>query len=286
MPPVATEGIHTMNTTNKNLFLRRIRRFILVAFSALLSLQILPVRAAEYTLVVQPILPPSETRKAFEPLAAYLSQATGQQIKLVTALNFLTYWETMKQKKYQLILDAAHFTGYRVTHMGYTVLGKIPGEVSYTLVTGPNTMVLGASDLIGKTIATIAPPSLGAVRLTQLFPNPLRQPVIVEVNNSVDAIRDVLQGKVIAALVPSPLVQQYPNLNTVLTTDPVPHIALSAAPSVPKPVQKAIKNALLNAEKTPAGKAMLKAINFPGFVPTSAQRYAPYGKLLQGTWGY
>ena len=275
-----------MNTINKNLFLRRVRRFILIAFSALLGLQILPARAAEYTFVVQPILPPSETRKAFEPLAAYLSQATGQQIKLVTALNFLTYWETMKQKKYQLILDAAHFTGYRVTHMGYNVLAKIPGEVSYTLVTGPNTMVLGASDLIGKTIATIAPPSLGAVRLAQLFPNPLRQPVIVEVNNSVDAIRDVLQGKVIAALVPSPLVQQYPNLNTVLTTDPVPHIALSAAPSVPKPMQEAIKNALLNADKTPAGKAMLKAINFPGFVPTNAQRYAPYGKLLQGTWGY
>lgn len=185
-----------------------------------------------------------------------------------------------------MILDAAHFTGYRVTRMGYSVLAKIPGEVSYTLVTGSNTMVLGASDLIGKTVATIAPPSLGAVRLVELFPNPLRQPVIVEVNNSVDAIRDVLDGKVVAALVPSPLVQQYSSLNTVLTTDPVPHIALSAAPTVPKPVQETIKNALINADKTPAGKAMLKAINFPGFVPTHAKVYAPYGKLLQGTWGY
>lgn len=87
-----------MNTTNKNPLLPRIGRLMFAAALALFSLHTLPVRAAEYTLVVQPILPPSQTKKAFEPLAQYLSQATGQQIKLVTALNFLTYWETMKQK--------------------------------------------------------------------------------------------------------------------------------------------------------------------------------------------
>ncbi len=242
-------------------------------------------RAETYTFVVQPILPPAQTRAAFQPLADYLSRATGQQIRLVTAVNFLAYWARMKRGDYDLILDAAHFTDWRVKNMDYVVLAKIPDTVSYSLVTGEDTLVLEPTELIGKTVATIGSPSLGAVRLSQLFPNPLRQPVAVEVDNSRQAIDAVLKGRAVAAIVPSPLVGAFP-LNVVTTTDPVPHIAMSASPDVPEPVRKAIRKALVEADRTPAGQAMLKAINFPRFVPADAKVYDGYARLLEGVWGY
>lgn len=243
--------------------------------------------AAELNFVVQPILPEAQTREAFQPLADYLSKATGQKIKLITTPNFLTYWETMKKgDQYHLVLDAAHFTAFRNDRMKYTVLAKIPESVSYTLVTNESSEVLEPQELIGKTVATIASPSLGAVRLAEMYPNPLRQPIIVEVDNSIASIDKVLNAEAAAAIVPTPLVGNYPSLITVVVTEQVPHIAISAAPSVDKKTQNMIRKALVNASKTPEGQAMLKAINFAAFEPASGNTYKGFASLLEGVWGY
>lgn len=247
----------------------------------------LGAQAATYTFVVQPILPPDQTEKAFLPLTQYLSAQTGHDIKLVTAINFLTYWETMRKgDKYDLILDAAHLTDYRLQRMGYKVLAKRADVVSYSLVTGENADILEARELIGKPVATIGAPSLGMLRVEEMFPNPLRQPVIVEVNNSIDSINKVIQGKAVGAMVPTPLVGAYPQLITITTTEQVPHTAISASSRVPADVQKAITKALVEADKTEAGKKMLEAINFPSFEATTPRVYNGYARLLEGTWGY
>lgn len=253
----------------------------------LLFISAVTAQAASYNFVVQPILPPDQTTKAFLPLTEYLSKQTGQEIKLVTAINFLSYWETMKKgTQYDLILDAAHLTDYRLKRMGYKVLAKRADAVSYTLVTGDNADILDAAELIGKSIATIGSPSLGMLRVEQMFPNPLRQPVIVEVNNSIDSIQKVLKGEAIAAMVPTPLVGGFPNLITVTTTQQVPHTAISASPRVPADVQLAISKALIDASKTEEGKKMLQEINFPSFEKTDAKTYNGFAGLLEGTWGY
>lgn len=243
--------------------------------------------AAPLRLVVQPILPAAQTREVYGALASYLTQTTGRQVRLVTAQNFLTYWETMKRgTSYDLILDAAHFTDFRDQRMGYTVLAKIPDTVTYSLVTANDTLLFGPNELIGKKVACLPSPSLGAVRLSQMFPNPLRQPILVEVTNSIQAIKMVLAGKVEAAMVPTPLLNEYRNLNVVTTSPPVPHIALSAAPDVSAATRDAIRKALLDADKTPQGRHMLKVLNFPRFVAANNATYKGFAKLLEGVWGY
>lgn len=260
-------------------------RAIIVGFW--LSIATMTAQAATYTFVVQPILPPAQTKKAFLPLTKYLSKQTGHEIKLVTSINFLSYWETMKKgDKYDIILDAAHLTDYRLKRMGYKVLAKRADVVSYTLVTGEGADILDAEELIGKSIASIGSPSLGMLRVEEMFPNPLRQPAIVEVDNSIDSIKKVLEGKAIGAMVPTPLVGAYPDLISVTTTEQVPHTAISASPRVPADVQNAISNALINADKSPAGQKMLEDINFPSFEKTAPGAYSGYAELLQGTWGY
>lgn len=244
-------------------------------------------QAGEYNFIVQPILPPEQTKQAFLPLTDYLSKQTGHKITLITSINFLSYWETMKKNtKYDLVLDAAHLTDYRVKRMGYNVLAKRADAVSYTLVTSEGADVLDPEELIGKSIASIGSPSLGMLRVEEMFPNPLRQPVIIEVNNSTDMIKKVIDGKAVGAMVPTPLVGLYPELITITTTEQVPHTAISASSRVPADVQGAIRKALLNASKTEEGMKMLEAINFPSFETASNEQYNGYDSLLEGVWGF
>jgi len=243
--------------------------------------------AANYYLSVQPVLPRDQTQKNYKPLAKYLSEKTGHTISIKSYRNFLTYWARMqKAKDMHFILDAAHFTDYRVQRKNFRVLAKLPYTVSFTVVTGEENFVFEMDELISKRIASMAAPGMGAVRLNSMFPNPVRLPFSIEASDSVDAVQMVLDGKVDAAFIPSPLVGNYENLNSVISTEPVPHMAFSASSEVPDEVVLAVKNALLDAIKTPEGKKMLEAMNIEYFEDADAEIYKGYADLLEGTFGY
>ncbi|MDH3451049.1 MAG: phosphate/phosphite/phosphonate ABC transporter substrate-binding protein [Gammaproteobacteria bacterium] len=243
-------------------------------------------QAQTYSLVVQPILTPRQTTQAFTPLTNYLSEATGVNIRLVTALNFVTYWETMKKGDYDLVLDAAHFTDFRIKRLRYRVLVRIPDTVSLALVTAGDLLIFEPAELIGRRLGTLGSPSMPAVRANQLFPNPSRLPVFVDFANASDTVRALLDGEIAGAIIPSPLVQNYPELNTVLTTDPIPHIALSASPQVPVALANRIREALVNIDRTPAGRRTMEALRLAPFVPATSRSYDGYAQLLDGVWGY
>lgn len=243
--------------------------------------------AKDLRFLIQPIQSPEHTKKFYRPLAEYLSHATGMTVKIIAVSNFQAYWEIMKRAKdYDLIMDAAHFTDYRLKHLGFSLLAKVPDVVSYTVVTDEKNFVLEPRELIGKTIATMSSPSLGGIRLAELFPNPMRQPIIIETSNSEEAIKKVHAGTAVAAIVPTPLLNNLSGLNTVFITEQVPHVAVSASPSVNEPMRDAIKKALLNANKTSEGKEMLNAIQFAGFENANEKLYDGYAHLLESVWGY
>jgi hypothetical protein len=243
--------------------------------------------AEKYFISVQPILPADQIEMNYQPLADYLSQATGHQFEIKAYRNFLTYWIKMKKAKdMDFVLDAAHFTDYRIQKKEYRPLVKLPDTVSMTVITGEDEFVFEMEELVSKKIATMASPGMGSVRLNQMFPNPVRQPFYIEASDSVDAVNRVLDQSVVAAIIPSPLVQNYSNVNTVVTTEPVPHMAMSASPDVPQDVSDKVRDALVNAGKTAKGKAMLEALNVERFDATDAQTYAGYATLLEDMFGY
>lgn len=259
----------------------------LVIFTLLLSIASGTTLAANYFLAVQPVLPAEQVETNYEPLAKYLSNKTGHIFSIKSYRNFLTYWARMqKAENMHFILDAAHFTDFRVQRKNYKVLAKFPDTVSFTVVTGGESFVFEMEELISKRVATMASPGMGAVRLVGMFQNPVRLPFYIEASDSVDAVNRVLDGNVDAAIIPSPLVGNYESLNTVTSTDPVPHMALSASPEVPEDVALAVKQALLDASKTPAGIKMLEDMNIEYFEDADAELYAGYAELLEGVFGY
>jgi len=243
--------------------------------------------AGNYYFSVQPVLPRDQIQRSYQPLANYLSKKTGHTFSIKTYRNFLTYWARMqKAKNMHFVLDAAHFTDYRVQRKNYTVLAKFPDTVSFTVVTGEENFVFEMEELISRKIATMPSPGLGAVRLCNMFPNPVRLPSLIEASDSVDAVQMVLDGNVDAAIIPSPLVGNYENLNSVISTDPVPHMAVSASPEVPDEVAAAVKQALVQAVNTAEGRKMLEKMKIEYFEDTSEEVYAGFAELLDGVFGY
>lgn len=242
-------------------------------------------------LAIQPILSEAKTKKAFKPLADYISKITGKQVVVKTMPNFMAYWSTIRlADSYDLILDAAHFTDYRSKKLGYKILAKIPDTVSYSLIVMAENFVFDPAELIGKRIATLGTPSIGAARLNALFPNPMRQPITVEVASAAEGINMLLNKKVFAAMIPTPLVSrtmaQGNDVSVVMVTEPAPHIAISASPKMNAKMVSIIRKGILDAKKTPDGKKMLKEIGFPQFDPANQKIYAGQSKMLQKYWGY
>ncbi len=265
---------------------QKIGRLVRLMLSVMLLVPTASYASSDMVLAIQPIMPESQTRQAYQPLADYLHQITGKPVKLVTSPNFLVYWELMKRNDWDLVLDAAHFTDYRSGKTGYTVLAKLPDTVSYTLAANPDLMILEANELIGKRIATLPSPGLGAVRLQEIFPNPMRQPELIQAEDADDAANKVLSGKAAAAMIPTRMLSRYPALVPVVTTKPVPAPAISVAPNIPPDVQAKIRRAMLEATRTEQGKAMLKAVNLPAFEAADNRLYSGQKHLLANTWGY
>lgn len=245
------------------------------------------LQALDLSLSIQPILPKSQIIKAYQPLAEYLSATTGHKITIKAHNNFLTYWANIRRsREMDLVLDAAHFTDYRVQKKNYAVLAKLPDTVSFSIVTHEDDLIFEVEELVLKKVATMVSPSVGAIRLLNLFTNPMQQPRIVYALHSNDAAQRVQDRKAFAAIIPTALVSRYEGLNTVVTTDSLPHMAFSASPDVPPETRAVIKQALISAKDTPEGQAMLEKINFPSFEDSSSQVYKGYASLLKHVLGY
>ena len=246
---------------------------------------------SELVLGVAPLLDEAETRAQFQPLCNYLANITRLPCRVGTTPNFLSYWETMRQgKDYNLILDEAHFTDYRTQKMNYTVLAKIPDTVTYSLIVPRTAKWNDPARLAGRRIATLGIPSMGAAQLNGLFPKATKQPIPVEVDSAADGFALLHNARVAAAILPTPLVREEivrgAPLRVLLSTVPLPHMAVSAAPDIGPELRRTLRQALLNAHKSDAGRAMLANLGIARFDPANATVYKGQARVLQEYWGY
>jgi hypothetical protein len=241
-------------------------------------------------LLVQPILGEQQTRQSYQPLADYLSRAAQREVTILAPPNHFAYWGVVQRNQgFDLALDEAHFTDYRVQKHGFEILAKAPDTMSYSLVVPESVRVHDPMELIGKSVATLGLPSIGAVRLTAMFLNPARQPHIIEVASAEEALDLMTRQRVHAAILPTSFVSQRldrSRIRAVMTTEPIPHLALSAAPGVQAALRERLRLALLNADKSAEGRHMLESVGFARFEPAPAELYAGQHRILQKYWGY
>ena len=246
---------------------------------------------SELVLGVAPLLDEAQTRAQFQPLCDYLAAVTQLPCRISTRPNFLSYWETIRQgRDYNLVLDEAHFTDYRAQKMQYTVLAKIPNTVTYSLIVPTTVKIIDPARLVGRRIATLGIPSMGAAQLNGLFPKPSKQPIPVEVDNAAEGFALLRDNKVAAAILPTPLVREAivggAPFRVMLSTVPLPHMAVSVAPVISTELRLTLRRALLTAQKTDNGRAMLAHLGIDRFDPANATIYKGQARILQEYWGY
>lgn len=242
-------------------------------------------------LAIPPVQSTTALHAVYQPLADYIGKTTGKTCVLLTHIDFFAYWNTIRQGQgYDLALDEAHFTDYRIQKLGFTVLVKMPAMVTYSLVVSGKKRSVHPGQLVGRRIATLGIPSGGAARLNALFPNPTRQPITIEAKSVEQAMQMLLDGKVVTAILPTPYVNQQiakgADVRMVLLTEPIPHIALSAAPGVDAGTRDTLRKALLDADQNPDGRRMLQAMGIEKFDPATAAIYVGQSRVLAEYWGY
>jgi len=253
-----------------------------VLFAAACAIPVTAVKAADYTFRIEPAYPPERVQEIYAPLMTYLGKATGQHFTLVTVRNYHFYWRDVQNgAKADFAFDEAHLADYRIQHAHFEPLVRTAEKTSYTLVSNIDIGNKGANGLVGHTIVTMAAPSLGYALLVEFYSNPVLQPDILSTATSWrDAVDRVFGGEADAAIIPTSLKDQYPNLTPVKTSRPFAGQCLSASPTVPADVRDKVREALLKLDTDPEASKLLFELGVTKFVPASAKEYENAQQML------
>ncbi len=260
----------------------------LLAGAAALLFAALPAKAEEtLKMAIAPFLPQAELNDAYAPVANYLSRRLGETVELELFPNYLSFWEaTRGGSDFDIALDAAPVTDFRVQRQNWQVIARFDGEVTQSLVTREDDLILSPKELVNQRVAVQPSPSVGALVLYQLFPNPVQQPTLVFERTNRDVATAVLEGEARAGVIPTPLVGGYAGLYPVITTEPLPFLGFSVSPELNERTRKALQQALLSFAETDEGQRILDEQQLNDIVPANNRYYAGNAELLVGTYGY
>lgn len=244
--------------------------------------------AADFNLAVEPTHTPERAREVYQPLIEFLNASTGHNFKLVTARNYAFYWNDIRNRKdLHFVFDEAHFTDYRIQRFGYEPLVKSSVPSSYSLLTQDMVEEGEVDAFVARSLVTMPAPNLGFALLLEYFPNPMQQPDLRSMAASWrDSVEIVFAGEADAAMVPTWLAEQYPNLMPVVKTREFPGAAVSASQDVPAEAKAAVRDALLKLHEDPNLYEVLNELGTPQFVETSVDEYRGSEAMLKNFYGY
>ncbi|MGH8041545.1 MAG: phosphate/phosphite/phosphonate ABC transporter substrate-binding protein [Rudaea sp.] len=261
---------------------------VVVALAAACVVPCHAAYAADYTFRIEPAYPPDRVAEIYAPLMAYLGKATGQHFVLVPTRNYHFYWhDILNGVKTDFAFDEAHLADYRIEHKHFEPLVHTAEPTSYTLVSNIDIGNKGLEGLVGHSIVTMSAPSLGYSLLLTFYPNPVLQPDIATTATSWrDATDRVFAGEADAAMIPTGLKDQYPNLTPIKISHSFPGQCVSASPDVPADLREKVRDALLKLDTDANASKILFDLGVAKFVPASAAEYAGDDQLLKNFFGY
>lgn len=247
--------------------------------------------AAEFRVAIEPHYSPQRAAEVYAPLQGYLNQVLkplNHSVTFVYPRNFHFFWRDVRQNApVDFMFADGHITDYRIKRFQYEPLVKTVENTSYAVLAMDDVAARGARNLIGARVVTMPSPSMGFALLAEIWPDPVRQPNVMSTAASWrDGVEIVFAGEAEAAIVPSIVKDEYPNLVVVTTTREFTGPALSAAPGVDPAVKQALKDALLKVHENNDGYAALNELRITQFVETNAGEYDGMDELLKSFFGY
>jgi ABC-type phosphate/phosphonate transport system substrate-binding protein len=238
--------------------------------------------------------PPRETPEAglttYGPLAEFLSKAIGEKVEYRYPDNWGIYQALMTKGDYDLVFDGPHFVSWRIQRLQHVPLAALSGRLSFVVVAlQTDAHVHAVKDLVGKKVCGHAPPNLATLTLFDQFPNPSRQPRLVETKGFDGAYQGLIAGKCVGTVLP---LEAHGKLDVagrtkvLYTSEPFTNQALTAGPRVSAEIRQKIAKALLQADGKAASRQIAATFGGSEFVAVTKDDYAGYDGLLKNTWGF
>ena len=267
--------------------IKAVNRVVVAIFILTVSALFSTVKAAELTLLAQPSYPVERSKQVYQPLIDYLNATSGHTITLKSPRDFQQHWLNLRNGETpDLVLEDAPLTEYRILKQGYSPLVRVKEELTFSILTSGAYADDPLEEFVGRTISTLAAPSLGYLVLLQAFSNPFAQPNISSNSSTwLDGLEIIFSMEADAAVSPVWLVERYQNLYPVYTSQVFPGLTLSASGSVSDEVKADIAAALLVLHEDESHFAALTELNATELIEAKAEDYTDYSKMLNHVYG-
>jgi len=260
------------------------------------------VQAAEDPLVmgVFPRRNAVETAKLFTPMADYLSERLGREVKLVTSKNFDSFWKAVAEQRY----DIVHYNQYHYIRSAKTYkviahnqeFGK--DAVAGALFARRDSGITEVSQLRGRTIifgggkdamlSYIAPRYL--LMQAGLKEGDFKTEIAVTPENAVVALyykqADAAGGGEV--VLDQPAVKNAINvqeLRLLATTEPLLFLPWAVKRTMPATLAGSIQSILLDLKNSEAGKQVLKSAIMTGIGKAGDSDYQPHRLITTAVFG-
>lgn len=258
-------------------------------------LSVCPTLAAqEYIFSAPPRGAPEIEAQVYRPIAAYLSKVTGKKIVYKHPDNWLNYQNSLQKGRYDLVFDGPHFIGWRIAKMQHQPLAKLPGQLAFVVfVSNDNKRIRRLGDLAGRTLCGLAPPNLATLTIYNQFPNPARQPLVIEVKSFKAGYAQVKKGKCVAGVIRDKLFVKLQKNNgaqarVIWRSQGTANQGFSAGPRFSKGDKKRIAQSLLSPKAAPHLTKFYNRFSKKNksLERVSASEYVELGGLLRDVWGF
>lgn len=249
--------------------------------------------ADEYIFSAPPRGSVEKETKVYKPIAEYLSKVLGKKIIYKHPGNWLTYQNDMQKGKYDLVFDGPHFVSWRIIKTNHIPLVKLPGKLAFNImVSKKNKDIKSYRDLNGRTVCGLAPPNLATLTLYSLFPNPVRQPLVVSVKSFPKGYAKAAKEQCVAAVMRDKMFNKLNKQNkagrVIFKSKGITNQAFTAGPRFTPKQKEKLTAALLSKSAVSNMRAFHKRFNKKGkpILPASEKDFKGLALLLKDVWGF
>jgi ABC-type phosphate/phosphonate transport system substrate-binding protein len=272
---------------------RACTRTALLALSLASGLGFYNTTSAELIFTAPPRESVEDGNRVYEPLAKALSQLLGETVTYRHPGDWHNYQKQLKDDAFDIVFDGPHFAAWRMDALGATPLVRLPGSLSFVLVTFASYKgVSKPEDLIGMRVCTLPSPNLGALSLYSMFPNPVLQPDFLSVSGGFRQVANKLfAGECHAAILRSAfyyqkLTPKERDLTKVIQeTPPIVNQGITVSRRVDEYQQIKMMQALTTSSGAKAMRPLLDrfASSENSFIPTQKEEYVGQNLLRDNT---
>jgi len=235
-----------------------------------------------YRLGVFPYLPVLTIDRIFGPIAASFAQDLDRPVYLKTKSNLEKFAEELAQERYDIIFVHPFFYLDAADRHHYRALARIDQPLTGVVMVGEERNWHDWRDLVGRTLAL--PPQLGTASemvkaaLVDAGLRPGVDVLLQHYRTMIACLQAVVVGSADACAIPRFGLTQIGSiadmrLHVMMETGPINNFLFAVHERVPEAARAKLLGCVLAWSQTEAGRAVLTAGGWAGFVPAEDRDY-------------